>query len=189
MEGERRHSTRSDGSGSLAGISMSVVVRIRREFHAALVSDLQRQHPIAHERVGWIFAKHALAGREESLLFPVEYKPVEDENYVPDRSVGACFNATAIRAALQHSRSTGLSCLQVHLHDHSGHTGFSGIDIATIDELAPSFRSIAPATVQGGLVLSRDSATARIWLPGLAKPARSRVVIVGFPMRLVPEAS
>lgn len=166
---------------------MNITVRISRGFHASLVEDLERPHAFAYERVGWIFAKQAEAMSSHLLLLPVAYEPVDDDNYIADPAVGACFNATAIRAALQRCRSKGLSCLQVHLHNHRGETDFSGVDCQTIDELAPPFRSVAPGLAHGGLVLSRDSATVRIWLPGSLKPARSRVVIVGFPMHFAQE--
>jgi len=161
---------------------MSVTIRYPHAFHSALVADLERKHKFAYERVGWVFAKSSLAAPGVTLLLPVEYMPVKDEDYVRDHAVGACFNATSIRAAMQHSRNTGLACLQTHLHDHRGHTAFSGIDIKTIDSLAPSFRAMAPKVPHGGLVLSRDSATARLWLPDSASSTTARVVLVGFPM-------
>lgn len=167
---------------------MRVTVRIQRNFFGALIKDLQRPHAIAGERVGFLFAKEADATPEERLLFPIEYEPVRDEDYLATNSVGASFNTSAIRSALQRSRTSGWSCLQVHMHDHDGHTGFSAVDRKTIDELAASLRVVAPRASHGGVVFSRQSATARIWVPGVTEPAVSRVVIVGFPMRLGPEA-
>jgi hypothetical protein len=167
---------------------MRIEVRMRREFFAAMVADLDRSHPIAHERVGWVFAKQTIASAKDTLLLPVEYAPVADEDYVEDCRVGAKFNATAIRSAMQRSRASGLTCLQVHLHGHQGHTAFSGVDCRTIDDLANSFRVVAPNVAHGGLVLSHDSATARIWLPGEKAPAPARAVIVGFPTRFGPRS-
>ena len=161
---------------------MRTLIRCLRAFHSALVADLERKHEFAYERVGWVFAKSSRATPDTTLLFPVEYVPVKDEDYVPDQAVGARFNAASIRAALQHSRNTGLACLQTHLHDHRGHTSFSYVDVKTIDNLAPSFRAMAPKVPHGGLVLSRDSATARLWLPDSTTPTMARVVLVGFPM-------
>lgn len=165
---------------------MTVTLRMRRDFHEMLVADLERRHPVAAERVGWVFAKQAEAAPDRLLLLPVAYEPVRDEDYLVEEWVGACFNTSAIRAALQRSRSSGWCCLQTHLHDHHGTTSFSSTDIKTIDELAASFRVVAPVA-HGGLVLSRDSATARIWLPRGSAPVRSRAVIVGFHMHFGPE--
>lgn len=165
---------------------MSVIVRIRRDFFGTMATDLLRPHAIAGERVAFVFARHATAGPDEQLLFPVEYVPVRDEDYIADDFVGARFGTAAIRGALQRSRTTGLSCLQTHLHDCFGPTDFSGVDRTTIDELAKAFRSVAPSVPHGGLVLSRDNARARIWLPGDSQPTRTRVTIVGFPLTLGP---
>ena len=166
---------------------MIVTIRCPRTFHAGLVTDLERRHAFAYERVGWVFAKTSSATENEMLLFPVEYVPVKDSDYVRDDVVGARFNTASIRAALQHARNTGLSCLQTHRHDHWGHTAFSRVDINTIDNLAPSFGAMAPKAPHGGLVLSRDSAAARLWLPGGAAPATPRIVLIGFPMFFATE--
>jgi hypothetical protein len=166
---------------------MIVTIRCPRAFHAALVADLERRHEFAYERVGWVFAKSSSVAPDGTLLFPVEYVPVKDSDYVKDDAVGACFNTASIREALQHARNTGLSCLQTHLHDHRGHTSFSRVDVKTIDNLAPSFRAMAPKVPHGGLVLSRDSATARLWLPGSPASTTARVVLVGFPMLFARE--
>ena len=112
---------------------MSVTIRIPRRFHERLVLDLERRHEFAYERVGWIYARQANIGNDHILLIPTEYEGVLDENYVENEGVGACFNAAAIRTALQRARSTKLTCLQVHLHNQNGETDFSSIDCRTID--------------------------------------------------------
>jgi hypothetical protein len=167
---------------------MRIEIRMRRDFFEAMVADLGRSHPIAYERVGWVFAKQTTTSPKDTLLLPVEYAPVADEDYVDDSCVGAKFNATAIRSAMQRSRASGLTCLQVHLHAYQGHTSFSGVDCRTIDELKNSLRVVAPNVAHGGVVLSHDSASARVWLPGGKTPAPARVVIVGFPMRFGPRS-
>jgi hypothetical protein len=165
---------------------MKVTLRIRRDLHSALLADLERPHATAAERVGWIFAKQASADAGRLLLFPVAYEAVADDDYVADDCVGARFNASTIRAALQRSRAMGWSCLQTHLHDHSGETSFSWTDIRTIDDLAASFRRVNPVP-HGGVVLTRDSATVRVWLPEEAAPTTAHAVIVGWPMHFGPE--
>jgi len=164
---------------------MNVAIRLRRAFFSTLVDDLARPHAFAFERVGWVFARQATTHRGP-LLLPDWYEPVNDEDYVRDDKVGARFGTAAIRAALQRARATNRSCLQVHLHDHYGDTQFSWTDCKTIDELATSFRALV-ALPHGGLVLSRDSATARIWLPDHDSPSSARVTIVGFPTRFGAE--
>ena len=134
---------------------MRVEVRMRREFYETLAADLRRPHPIAYERVGWVFAKQTVPSTDDLLLLAVDYVPVADEDYLEDNHVGARFNTATIRSAMQRSRATGMSCLQVHLHDHQGHTSFSGVDTRTIDELAISLRVVAPTVAHGGLGAER----------------------------------
>jgi hypothetical protein len=168
---------------------MNVHVRMQRSFFDLVVDDLSRPHSFAAERVGFVFAERALAGSGHCLLFPVDYKSVQDDAYIPDNDVGVCFGTSAIRDALQTARTTGMSCLQVHLHDHSGQTHFSAVDVKTIDQLAVSLAAVAPQGFHGGLVFSRDNATARIW--DAEKPrsrADARVSIVGFPFVLGPRS-
>lgn len=167
---------------------MRIEVRLRRKFFETMVADLRRPHPVAYERVGWVFAKQTVASPHDILLFAVDYAAVAEEDYLEDNRVGASFNATAIRAAMQRSRATGLACLQVHLHDHHGHTAFSSVDIRTIDKLTSSLRVVAPEIAHGGVVLSHDSATTRIWLPQTEHHTPSRATIVGFPMRFGPRS-
>ena len=167
---------------------MIVKIRLPRELFETMILDMRRIHPLAFERVGWVFAKQIAASKDEVLLLAADYSPVAEEDYVEDNHVGAKFNSAAIRTAMQRSRTSGLSCLQVHLHDHQGATSFSRVDIRTIDELTNSFRVVAPNVAHGGMVLSADSATARIWLPGMMSHTPSRVVIVGYPMRFGPRS-
>ena len=163
---------------------MTVIVRMPRAFFAKVLGDVRRPHPVAFERTGFVFAKRTDISVDESLLFPVEYEPVADDNYVKDYNAGATFNTVAIRAALQKARSTGLACLQVHAHEHRGTPHFSGIDRKTIDELSASLRVVAPGQLHGGLVLSLDRATARIWTAAGEGVVRARVSIVGHPFVL-----
>jgi len=165
---------------------MNVIVRIQRQFFAEILTDLRRPHPVAFERAGFLFAKRAEASPSDRLLFPVEYRSIEDRNYLEDGSAGATFNTAAIRAAMQVCRTTGLSCLQVHAHEHEGVPHFSQIDCKTIDELSESFRVVAPGQVHGGLVFSLDHVTARVWTPTGERLAQGRVSIVGFPFCLGP---
>lgn len=165
---------------------MNVHVRMQRSFFEMVIHDLSRPHAFAAERVGFVFAEHAAAGSGHCLLFPVNYHCVKDDAYIPDEDVGVLFGTTAIRDALQESRTTGTSCLQVHLHDHRGHAHFSTVDVTTIDQLAVSFAAVAPNGFHGGLVLSRNSVTARIWAADSLTVAR--VAIVGFPFVLGPSS-
>jgi hypothetical protein len=121
------------------------------------------------------------------LLLAHSYAPVADEHYIRDRRVGARINSAAIRAALQTTLSTGYCTLHVHAHDHRGVPQFGPIDTRTLAELIPSFCAVAPAAVHGALVISKDQAVGRVWVPSHRDPVAARVSLVGYPF-IVTEA-
>lgn len=145
--------------------------------------DLERLHRFAHERVGFVFLRYARAAKG-ALLMASDYEPVVESDYIEDDSVGARINSRAIRAALQRALTTGESVLHVHSHAHLGPPSFSHVDLRALSDLIPSFASVVPGVAHGGLLLSRNCATGRVWLPGTREPVAARVMVVGFPMVL-----
>ena len=147
-----------------------------------MIADLLRPHPFAAERVGFIACKPA-ASRSGTLLLAADYRPVADEDYVPDMRVGAMMGPAAIRKALQWAYNVRLSIIHVHLHDHDGAPGFSTTDLRETAKFVPDFFHVRPDLPHGALVLSRDSAIARCWLiPGAPPVWAEKVTIVGSPL-------
>lgn len=163
---------------------MRAVIRIPKGFLDSLVEDLVRPHPLATERVGFIFTKTALAGPGQAIVLPTSYAPVEDEHYLDDPTVAVRIGSDAIRLAHQRSRDTGHGCLHVHMHPGVSRPWFSRVDLATLHGLSPSLRRMAPKATHGGVVLAGSRASALVWTPGEAGPSEADVSIVGFPMRL-----
>jgi hypothetical protein len=159
---------------------VSARVRMTRAFFDSALADLERPHPFALERVAFAYCQWARADGA-LLLFPVEYQPVPDSEY-EDRAYGAAtIGVGPLRRAMKHSHSRQLGCLHVHLHHHTGNTGFSPVDLETLKNLAPPLRGNVPIAPHGGLVLSMDSGTALIWPPAVASSSKADVSIVGFP--------
>src|SRR5690606_34848909 len=92
------------------------------------------------------------------------YHPVEDADYVDDRSVGAMMGSDAIRKALQRSYQSRTAALHVHLHDHEGRPGFSGTDKRENAKFVPDFFNVTPQVPHGALVLSDNNMTGDLWL-------------------------
>lgn len=161
---------------------MRAVVRFTRQAFEDIVLDLCRAHPFAVERVGFMYARYSLMGPDVALVFPVAYRAVLDEHYIEDDRVGACIGTEAIRSAHQHALSTGLGCLHVHMHGGSTRPWVSGVDLDTLRGLAPSLRRMARGAPHGGVVLSRTSASALLWLPSRDDAVEADVSIVGYPM-------
>lgn len=163
---------------------MNTKLRITQKMVADTIADLRRLHEFAFERVGFLFCRQSRtpAGM---LLLACRYVPVRDEQYIPDETVGARFDSSSIREAMQVVLSEGLSVLHVHLHDHTGEPRFSGTDNREMKALMPCFVNVRPDRVHGALVLSADSAVAKIWSNGGAEGEPLRITVVGPRMKFL----
>jgi hypothetical protein len=125
-------------------------------------ADLRRPHPFAHERVGF-FTAGAVTNGDTVLLLARSYAPVEDADYIHNPNVGATIGSDAMRKALQFAYRARSSLLHVHCHGGRGRPEFSGVDLDSGSEFVPGFFHAIPRMPHGMLVLSEDSATAKIW--------------------------
>lgn len=162
---------------------MNIHFKIRRDLLDAIRADLQRPHPFAYERVGWITAGVSRIGAGSLMVLAQAYHPVADGDYVEDRSVGAMMGSAAIRTALERSYRDRTAALHVHLHEHSGRPGFSGVDDRENAKFVPDFFNVAAHAPHGAVVLSRDGMSGNLWLSRSEPPAPiTRFTAVGAPM-------
>jgi hypothetical protein len=141
---------------------MNILLRIPGGLTTTMLMDLRRAHAFAHERVGFMYCKQCSL-RSGRLLLAYKYVPVRDDQYIEDRNVGARFDSSAIRDAMQLALSEEAATLHVHLHDHAGGPRMSGIDRREMQALMPCFVNLCPERIHGALILSADSATAKVW--------------------------
>jgi hypothetical protein len=142
---------------------MKLHFKITRALLATVRIDLRRPHPFAHERVGFISAGLSAAGADVLILARV-YRPVLDEDYLPDSTVGAMMGSNAIRKALQWALQDGVALLHVHTHGGGGLPKFSGIDLRENAKFIPDFLKVAPQCAHGAVVLSNDAARGQVWI-------------------------
>ena len=94
---------------------MTTRFKITRRLLRAIRQDLERPHPFAYERVGFLSA--GLFSTDSNLLVLArEYRPVADDDYLHDSSVGAMMGPEAIRKALQWAMSERVAIFHVHAH-------------------------------------------------------------------------
>lgn len=158
---------------------MSVTFKITRRLLDEIRRDLARPHPFAHERVGFIAA--SLSSADDRLwVLARSYRPVADEDYLPDPSVGAMMGPEAIRKAMQWSLTEAIALFHVHTHGGRGRPGFSGIDLREQAKFVPTFFQTARKCPHGALVLSDNLASGNIWLvPGKPGEPIDRFVEMG----------
>ena len=162
---------------------MKVRFKITTSLLTAIRSDLRRPHPFAHERVGFISA--GLSAVSDGLLVLArEYRPVADDEYLDDRTVGAMMGPDAIRNALQWALQESVAIFHVHTHGGNGIPRFSGIDLRENAKFVPDFFKVAPQCAHGAIVLSDTAAHGLIWV-GRSRPNHfiTSFVEVGVPVR------
>ena len=162
-------------------------LRIPRRVLLAIHSDLDRPHPIAAERVGFLEVRMGNLEGRERLLLASGYSAVMDDHYLDDPTAAATISGDAIRRALFHAMTNTVGLLHVHRHEHAGVPAFSRIDRQSYPEVARNLRAAAPDGAHGAMVLSVDRAAAQVWLPGSKAEEGCRVVRVGRPMLLLSE--
>ena len=162
---------------------MNIRCKITASLLSAIRTDLRRPHLFAHERVGFVAAGLA-AAHDHLFILAREYRPLLDDEYLPDPRVGAMMSAEAIRRARQWAMDDHVAIFHVHTHGGRGIPGFSGVDVRENAKFVPNFVSVAPHAVHGAIVLSDTAAFGQVWL-GKTSPQLfiDRFSEVGIPLR------
>lgn len=169
---------------------MRVVFKIVDRVLKRVRHDLARPHEFAAERVGFFVCGAARLAPEGVVILAHDYRPVEDEHYLHDPSVGAMMGPTAIRKALEFALNNRAGMFHVHMHDHLGRPGFSRTDARESAKFVPDFWNVRPEMPHGALVASKDSMYGLCWYPGIPAPVEvNEFVIVGSPMIFVRKLS
>jgi hypothetical protein len=148
---------------------VKTIFRATSKFLDDVRRDLERPHPFALERVGFITTR-AAGGRGFLLVLAQSYHPVDDEDYLADRNVGAMMGSEAIRKGLNLALLQKVGVFHVHLHAHHGRPWFSSVDLREQMKFLPDFFKVRPELPHGAIVLSFDKVAGRIWL----RPRRVR---------------
>ena len=162
---------------------MKVHFKITSALLMSIRTDLRRPHPFARERVGFVSAGLSASG-DKVLVLAREYRPVLDDEYLCDPSVGAMMGPTAIRRALQWAMQDSVALFHVHTHGGRGMPSFSGIDLRENAKFVPDFLKVAPRSAHGAIVLSDTAGYGQVWFDR-SQPQHliTSFVEVGVPLR------
>lgn len=161
---------------------MKVIFRIERALLDAIHADLNRLHPFAAERVGFIVCRIAYL-TDGQLLLAQSYKQIADEDYENNSHVGAMMNANAIRKALQFAYNNSVAMFHVHRHEHVGRPKFSSIDVREYGKFVPDFRKVQPTLSHGAILFSYDSMIGAWWCPKSKQPHYiDEMAVIGRPV-------
>jgi hypothetical protein len=159
-------------------------LKILESTYDSMRRDLNKQHPFAYERVGFMFARKDI--REDAiLLLATDYFSIPDNQYINDLNVGAKINSAALRSVMERAYSSKECILHVHLHDHFGPPGLSRVDRIGYSHMIPSFHNIGGGAIHGAVIFSLNNATGLIWTSktGLPVPV-NKLTIVGSPLEI-----
>jgi len=163
---------------------MRIVFKLTKQLLEEVHAQLERPHPFAFERVGFLLCRVGLLDDGGAVILAHGLHAVADEDYVDDQSVGAMMGPSAIRKALQAAYNQQTSMFHIHVHSHRGRPRFSGIDERETAKFVPDFWNVQPDLPHGAIVFSEDSACGRCWMPGMDAPVDiSQFSVVGVPMR------
>jgi hypothetical protein len=163
---------------------MKILIKIPGKMLCDMRRDLHRAHAFALERVGFLTAGVVQLGPDTLLMLARDYRPVADEDYVPDHSVGAKIGSDAMRKGAQFAYKGRSALFHIHMHGGAGRPEFSGVDLKSGAEFVPAFFHSVPRMPHGMLVLSQDSATGLVWF-GSEQHGRyaTEFVSIGAPYR------
>jgi len=163
-----------------------IQIRIPASIYKLMLDDLQRVHPYAFERVGFLYTTSKFEQGNKILVLAKRYVPVDDSDYIEDDSVGAKINSTSIRKSMQLLLDNHEGGFHIHLHFHTGKPTPSYIDKEGIPGIIESFGNISPKQTHGYIILSKDSIFATVKYgreESYYEP--SKVSIVGNPMKFI----
>jgi hypothetical protein len=161
---------------------MIIRLRLLEPLLKRIHEDLERPHPFAAERVGFLTCGAATLDTPDILLLGEVWHAVADEDYVEDPRVGACIGGRAFRKVFQTVYGEPATILHVHKHDHVGEPRFSLTDERSMHEFVPGFFNVCRSHPHGALVLSRDSAAGALWTEAQGRRyAFATVDVIGRP--------
>jgi hypothetical protein len=167
---------------------MTTIFRVRGGLLHLVRDDLERLHRFAGERVGFFLCRAGRLSEDGLVILAAAYYPVEDDDYLPDNTVGAMMGPAAIRKGMQRAYAAGagdISLFHVHMHGHDGLPGFSRVDLDESKKFVPDFFNVAPLVPHGIVVLSRDRAIGLCWRGQGQEPALiDRFTEVAAPMNM-----
>lgn len=160
-----------------------IILKIPKSTYELIKKDLDRSHPFAFERVGFLSTKMTRADEDFVVVTATGYTPIEDDDYIDDEEVGAKINEHSIHQAMRKILSSQHGCLHVHLHKHKGPTHPSFTDLSSLPQVAKAFHNANPETACGYLILSEDSFFCNMSVTSEFKLSPvSQVSVVGSPM-------
>jgi proteasome lid subunit RPN8/RPN11 len=161
---------------------MNIVFRVTASLLYEIREDLERPHPFAAERVGFVFCRFGSI-RHGLVILAHRYQTVSDDDYIDDQAYGAVISSNAFRCALEATLLERVGIFHVHKHPHPGRPRPSKADLTETAKFVPDFFHVRADLPHGAMIVSEDSVSARVWLAESLQPrAVTSMTVVGAPL-------
>jgi hypothetical protein len=165
---------------------MRAHIKLTGRLYDHIVEDLERPHPFAEERVGFVFGRMTSLSDKAHLILLTRYHSIPDNQYIEDQTVGARIGKEALVWAMQavyYGRATREGIFHIHIHPHKGDPNMSRVDFHDLPKLIPGFQSVGSEAAHGIIILSLNHGTGWVWLPESRKPVLADTIgVIGFPL-------
>jgi hypothetical protein len=167
---------------------MTIQFKLSGTLYGEIKRDLERPHPFAAERVGFVSGRLGSLAATGKLVVLTRYHSIPDDYYIDDPDVGARINSDAITGAMHtvyHGRSKREGIFHIHMHGHRGESGLSKTDWSEIPPMMPGFQAVGRQAAHGIILLSVDHGSAWVWLPARNEPTvADSISVIGAPIQV-----
>ena len=80
---------------------MTITLKMTGRLYDEIRHDLERPHPFAFERVGFVSGRLGIGASGARLILLTRYQSIPDAHYIDDPTVGARIGPDAMSAAMQ----------------------------------------------------------------------------------------
>lgn len=162
------------------------MIKLPRSLHNQIMTDLQRRHSFAGERIGFLLCRSLSAGGKK-IFYGFDYRPVHDGDYIMDETVGARIGGNAIRMAMGLAIEHNCSVFHVHTHGTLSAPCPSGTDLLECPGIARSIHNAFPKVPHGWLILGREGVFAEVHAANSSLSRFGGICLVGLPMFVPPK--
>lgn len=162
---------------------MNPLIKIPRSLLGTAMSDLERPHPFAWERLGFLSC-HQIASPLRPILLCHDYHPIPDDQYLEDYRCGARIGEAAIQAAMQRVLESGSSQIWIHTHGRRRSTAPSTTDCREGPNLVRCLSNVNRNLHHGWAVISDSEISGQICNPDGGLVNLHDLTVVGWPMTI-----
>lgn len=162
---------------------MTPLVKIPHSVLCMALDDLERPHPFALERLGFLSFRQSLKHEHPHLLC-YEYHPIPDWQYIEDPSFGGRIGGEAIQDAMGRSFRTSAGQLWVHMHARHGRPATSITDRREGPRVIQSCANAQPRSLHGWAVISEDGISGEVRDIEGRRHALESMSVIGWPLMI-----